>query len=455
VTGGASQPTQKVARQMIRSLTRGTTVADAARYIHVGHEKWITAQRELFAEIADDGGSETKFVRGAYGSGKSHFLVVVQDIAREIGWATAHVECKVDGVQIDRFETLYPKITEKLRASDLPATIESSLDDMKTDPVRALLDRWSQKLLQAAGIRPDAISRPFDAPSRIYSNLERGLMKSNLPADFTKCLASYVRATEAEDLETTNAVVDWMKGGARKVRIPRHYLRRPVPGDARDNRECFDLRPLGAGTAAEALRGLLWLVRSAGYPGLILCIDEVEELAKLPTRKRRDQALQALREHVDNAGGDSGYQRLCLYLAATPAMFDDEEYFPRYDALQTRIHPISEEINWRAPVIDLDRTPLDPREMKEMAKRIREVHVCAYGPGAATASPESLIEAFVEEVVRSRFRIAKPRLLARLVVDELERARQALDLGREYQAPSRIVDDVRQAAEAISREVER
>ena len=68
--------------------------------------------------------------------------------------------------------------------------------------------------------------------------------------------------------------------------------------------------------------------------------DEVEELAQLPQRKRRDQALQALREHVDDAGSEYGYQGLCLYLAATPEMFENPEFFPRYDALQTRIQPV-------------------------------------------------------------------------------------------------------------------
>lgn len=454
MTLDSQQIDERIARRMVRSLTRGTTVGDGARYIHVGHEKWIQAQRELFAEIEDDGGSETKFVRGAYGSGKSHFLVVIQDVARETGWVTAHIECKVDGVQIDRFETLYPKIVEKLRGADLEGTVGVPADALEVDPIRALLDKWANSLLRAAGIRADAVSKPFDSPSRIYRKLEEGLLRSNLPADFTKALAAYVRASECGDFEATNAAIDWVKGGSRKVRISRRYLRRPVPGAASKGHDHFELRPLGAGTAPEALRGLLWLIRAAGYPGMILCIDEVEELAKLPTQKRRDQALQALREHVDNAGGDAGYRLLCLYLAATPAMFDDEQYFPRYEALQTRIAPVSEEISWRAPVIDLDRTPLDLEQMREMAKRIRSVHRAAYGGAAATVLSESLIESFVDEVVRSRFRIAKPRLLARLVVDELERARQALSAGEKYEGPADLEENVRQAAEATSKEAD-
>src|SRR5262249_40067358 len=106
-------PTQGLARALSRSPTKGSSSPESARYSHAGHDKWLAAQKELLNEIADDGHSDTKFVRGAYGAGKSHFLSVVQDRARQHGWMTAHVECKVDGVQIDRFETLYPRIATK------------------------------------------------------------------------------------------------------------------------------------------------------------------------------------------------------------------------------------------------------------------------------------------------------------------------------------------------------
>ena len=173
------------------------------------------------------------------------------------------------------------------------------------------------------------------------------------------------------------------------------------------------------------MRGILWLVKAAGYKGLVLCIDEVEELAKLGSKKRQDQALQALREYVDHAGGEGGFRNLCLYLAATPEMFEGEDYFPRYDALATRIQAVGTEVNWRGPVIDLDRTPLDRAQMRDMGIRICEVHQVAYRDAKSAQSlPKDVISQFVDKVDESRFRIAKPRLLARVVVDALERARQ-------------------------------
>jgi hypothetical protein len=77
-----------------------------------------------------------------------------------------------------------------------------------------------------------------------------------------------------------------------------------------------ELKPIGKGTAQEAMKSLLWLIKSSGYVGLLLCIDEIEELAKLCNRRRQDQALQALREFVDHAGAKSR-STLFLTRAAT------------------------------------------------------------------------------------------------------------------------------------------
>lgn len=139
-----------------------------------------------------------------------------------------------------------------------------------------------------------------------------------------------------------------------------------------------------------------------------------------------------------------------MYLAATPEMFEGPSYFPRYDALVTRIQPLGPEINWRAPVIDLDRTPLGPAEMRAMAMRIRAVHRVAYDDGSiGEAVDPALVTRFVDGVTTSRFGVAKPRLLARMMVDELERARQAKGA---YVPPSDVSRLVADVAERIAGE---
>jgi hypothetical protein len=308
------------------------------------------------------------------------------------------------------------------------------------------LEKWAREQARKAGVREGALTRPFDADERLHSLLEKGLLRSNLPADFIRALSAFARAYLARDSETMAAVCTWVAGTNERVSIPSSYLQRPAARMRGDDR--VTLRPIGKGTARDAMRALLWLVRSAGYAGLVLCIDEIEELTKLGTKKRQDQALQALREYVDHAGGEGGFRHLCMYLAATPEMFEGEEYFPRYDALATRIQAVSDEVNWRSPVIDLDRTPLKTKEMREMALRIRDVYRVAYAPVHEERLTDTAIQQLLRNVIEARFRIAKPRLLARVVVDALERDRQG-------SLPKRLKDLgelVSGAASAITRE---
>jgi len=138
----------------------------------------------------------------------------------------------------------------------------------------------------------------------------------------------------------------------------------------------------------------------------------------LRLQNRRDQALQALREHVDNAGGDD-FGGLCLYLAATPEMFENPAYFPRYEALQTRIQQVGKDINWRGPVIDLEKTPLEETEMKGIARKIVDAYQIAYGETATEWVTDSVISNLVFEVLENRERTGKPRLLARKMVELL------------------------------------
>jgi hypothetical protein len=256
-------------RAIIRSLTRGTTLPDSARHLNIGHDNWIAAQLELLDELAEDGYSDTKFVRGAYGSGKSHFLAVIQSLARQHGWATAHLECKKDGVEIDRFETVYPKIAEKLM-------IPSSGDDQPVDQIRALVDSYADYIEDKCRLRTNGVSRPFDADERLYNILQPELMQTDLPVSFVKAVASYVRARYAGDLDSVTTIISWLKGGDEKFLVPRIYLERPEIGGAINRAGSYDLKPLGKGTAPDALKGILWLLRHAGHAGLVLCVDEVE-----------------------------------------------------------------------------------------------------------------------------------------------------------------------------------
>src|SRR5439155_24766094 len=125
---------------------------------------------------------------------------------------------------------------------------------------------------------------PFDADSRVYAELNSVLLRTSLPADFVRALVVYVRAALSDDLETLVAISHWMGGADESVTVAAKYLSRPTGVSGVRSAATVNLRPIGRGTARDVMRGVLWLVKMIGAKGLVLCIDEVEELARLPNR---------------------------------------------------------------------------------------------------------------------------------------------------------------------------
>lgn len=441
--------TARAARNLIKSLQRGTVKPGGAKYVHCGHENWINAQIEELTEMKEDGGSVVHFVRGAYGEGKTHFLYYLEELARDRGWASAHLECKKDKVQLDRFETVYPSIIQKLRLS--PDVLDTDAE-LAEDPAWKLLDLWAETLLKEVGHVAQAVMRPLEAETRLFTLLQNRVMRQNLPGDLKTALCAYPRAVLQDDFNARNDLVAWLKGEDRKFHIPSTLFSKPgqrvnAPGVNPRLVEAITLRPITSATSLDVFRGLVWLLTQCGFIGLILAIDEVEQIAKLKPNVRLEQALQTLREFVDNTDGEIGLQRIAIYFAATPNIFDDENYFRSYDALATRIEPVSDEVNWRSTVINLEKTMLTEQQLQWVAARIWEVYELGYGKGAAQGFTADGLTEIVARVLVSRYRIGKPRLLCRVIVDALERARQG-------HAPKNAEEIISQAAKHLMEEEE-
>ena len=123
----------------------------------------------------------------------------------------------------------------------------------------------------------------------------------------------------------------------------------------------------------------------------------------------------------------------CLYLAATPDMFENPDLFPSYKALQDRIEELpsltgKEAINYRAPVVNLDATELGEKELRAMAENVVAVFRAANGEPSGDALGR--VDTLVGAVAKGNYVIARPRLLCRCMVELLE-GRLGADLRQE------------------------
>jgi hypothetical protein len=301
------------------------------------------------------------------------------------------------------------------------------------DPAIELLNNWVDRLFNKSGYnRNRYIKKTLESEEILFNLLQKKVYNKNLPGDFKTVVSAYPRAALLNDTKCLRNIECWLKGESTPVSIPTSYSLSPgrkisFPGTSAAFSKPVVIKPIMTASSLDVFRGLLWLLKECGYKGLILSIDEVEQLARLKPSMRIQRALQMLREFVDNTDGDIGLKNLIIYFAATPVMFDGEDYFPKYEALRTRIEPVSENINWRSPVINLEKTMLGSEQLTVIAIKIRDIYNIAYYI-KENIMPDAEIKETVKEIEHSPYRIAKPRLLCRVMTDQLERKRQGTTL---------------------------
>jgi polynucleotide 5'-kinase involved in rRNA processing len=86
--------TPSLARQIVEVLgSSGTPPAKGVQYFNVGNRSLLDALDQFyFSSYLQDGGAAYKMVVGDYGSGKSHFLYCLRDLAWERGFAVSKVD---------------------------------------------------------------------------------------------------------------------------------------------------------------------------------------------------------------------------------------------------------------------------------------------------------------------------------------------------------------------------
>ncbi len=133
-------------------------------------------------------------------------------------------------------------------------------------------------------------------------------------------------------------------------------------------------------TARNLLRSLCEVIHLSGRPGLLVVIDDLEQLISKNTdgqirytKGRREDAYESIRQLID----DIDNMRFVLFmLAFDRELIDNEDYgLKSYQALWLRIQNevISTRFNGFADMIDLDRygdTAYTPEALNRMAEKL-------------------------------------------------------------------------------------
>ncbi|MFB6372773.1 MAG: BREX system ATP-binding protein BrxD [Bradymonadaceae bacterium] len=417
-------------REIIEALRRGAVPRAGLGLLAVGLDRFEEAVDESLDYVAG-GRGKFKAVRGEYGTGKTFFARWLQERARAEGFATSEVQISESETYLHKMHTVYRAAMERIQTQN---TSPGDLTD--------ILEEWFFRLERDALDRGDVDETDDEAvEAAVTEQLEKRLANiTTVPPQFAASLRAYWAATRERDRATAQALVAWMAG---------------KPHVGQDIKREADLKgSLDHFGAINFLRGLLTLLKGAGYEGLVLVLDEAETLQRVRSDVR-EKSLNALRQLIDYV--DEGrFPGLYILVTGTPAFFDGPQGVQRSEPLAQRLatdfETAPEFDNPRAAQIRLRGLTHD--QLVELGTKIRDLIAkeSSHPERIRTRADDTYIEDLADAVAGEfgDVRIAPRLFLKKLVADVLDRidVHESFDPRQNYDltfTPQEMTEEEREA----------
>jgi len=388
---------QPLARRIMEVLgSSGTPPSTGVQHFNVGNHSLLNALDEFYlSSYLQDGGAAFKMVVGDYGSGKSHFLFCLRDIA----WARGFAVVKVD---LSPVETPYND--QRLVYAAVARNIIWHEDDEQVSD-ECGLPRFLQGTLQRV------VGEPISLETLTHPNYE-GLVETleATPIDspaFKNAVLGYFDALIRRQEPRLNALGRWL------------LAEQTTPDDTRVLRELGVTGKISRQNAFAMLRSLAQSVRALSFSGLLLLFDEVDRMASVGGRAER-MATDNLREVIDRCRDDLPGT---MFVYAVPPQFI-HDIVPRYPALQQRLRSPSgfSRVNHFSPLIGLDRLDLAEDDlMLAIGEKLVPIYERAFD-AALDAPIQRANAAILANVAREMYLdVSHRRLFVKAFVSELAR----------------------------------
>lgn len=353
---------KRIAQTILNSLKGGVVPRIGLPYITVGRKNEIEALLHD-VDIIAEGGASFRFIVGRYGAGKSFLIQTLRNYVMDRGFIVADAdlspERRLQGTRGQGLAT-YRELISNLSTKTKP----------EGGALTLVLDRWINSVqteaVQETGLMPGdpALTKTVDqkiyAVTSAISELVHGF-------EFARLLSLYYHAYIEDDEETKAKVVRWFRGEYALKREAKEALGVNIiitDDDWYDYLKIFAV-----------------FFRLAGYTGMMLMIDELVNIYKIPhaiTRQYNYEKLLTM--YNDTLQGKARY--LGIIMGATPQAVEDKRRgLYSYEALRSRLaegkfsKPGARDL--LAPVIRLE--PLTPEEMMVLCEKLSDIHADLYG----------------------------------------------------------------------------
>ncbi len=392
--------TDEEARDIVAALRSGAVPRSGLSHFATGLDALMPViDAELDEVAAGEGRGRSKWIRGEYGSGKTFATRLLCARARSRGFATTEVQISINDTPLHHLETVYRRLMEQL-----------ATDAHGVGAFRAIVDAWiyevGEEVTRLKGISEDD---PEFAPL-VEARLEEKLadLSKRNPA-FAQVLRAYHRALAEGDFQGAHGLLAWLAG---QPHIDRSITARAGVKGAIDGQ-----------AALTFLRGVLLVLRQSGQRGLVLVLDEVETIQRMPP-PTREKSLNALRQLVDMLA-DNALPGLYLVVTGTPAFFDDYKGIkglaPLHQRIATKFEDDPRFDNLLAAQVRL--LPFDAARLVEVGRRVRDIYRAKNPDRVSARVGDSFLSALADRVTEGfggRVAIA-PRMFLRELTDVLDK----------------------------------
>ena len=348
---------KRIASVVINSLKGGVVPRIGLPYITVGRETEIAALLHD-VDIIADGGASFRFIVGRYGSGKSFLLQTIRSYCMDRGFVVADADLSPErrlqgtkGQGLATYKELIRNMSTKTRPEGGALTL--------------ILDRWISSV-QSEVAAESGLSVQDDGfaslvERRIFTVIS-ALNEMVHGFDFAKLLTIYYRAYLNGDDESKAKVVKWFRGEYATKTEARSELDVNIVITDDDWYEYIKLFAV--------------FLKKAGYNGLMILIDELVNIYKVPNSITRQYNYEKiLTMYNDTLQGKASY--LGIIMSGTPQCIEDTRRgVYSYEALRSRLAQgrFSQEgvQDMLAPVIRLE--PLTNEEMLVLTEKLTDVH---------------------------------------------------------------------------------
>lgn len=384
------------AQTIINALRSGTVPPEGLEHYAVGLEAQMKILREQRAYVTQGKGAY-KFLRGAYGSGKTFLTSLASAEALEDNFLVSKVVISVADTPLYKLSEIYRRLCQNL-----------SLPGRRGGALQSLIDRWLYRLEDQV-VEVDGVDEESPHFSQaVASKVEQHLVNVGQQAGrLAACLKAYHVAKFEQRFDEARGILDWMQG---EPKVSADIKRVAGVSGQLDNSD-----------ALAFLRGWLELAKSAGHSGLLLILDEVETVLRL-RRPERLKSLEVLRQLVD-AVDQQEFKGLHLLFTGTPDFFDSPGGVPLLQPLQERISVQfreDEPDNLRQSQVRLK--PFDASRLLQVARRVVEIYPADHPDRLRQKLTPELLDAFVDRVTAGfggRIEVA-PRIFLRELVHVMD-----------------------------------